>query len=79
MTKSEFKKARSLYRYQLSNGGESNLTRAFNIKFVFTLNEVAFCDTGCNYEDSFSWVFGHRGGFKAQSVIYRNVENINFG
>lgn len=75
MTKNEFKNARSLYRYYLRQGGNL-FTRKFNITFGVPLSEVAFCDTGCKYEDSFSWAFGN---FKSESIIYRNVENINFG
>lgn len=76
MTKSQFKTARSLYRYYLRYGGNL-FTRKFNTTFGFPLDEVAFCDTGCKYEDSFSWVFGK--GIRAEKVLYRNVEAIKLG
>lgn len=60
MSKSQFKKARSLYRYYLQSSGENSFTRRFDRIFGNGTGMVAFCDSGCKYSFPFSFVYSDK-------------------
>lgn len=89
MDKQKFKAAFSKYREILSGRYERRITEmgvdlnevyvnAFNKRFGFEKDILAFSSAGSCYSFPFEWVYGQRGSFRAERIIERNKHLIGW-